>query len=68
MPEISIDIDEAVAKEIAKRDRKIQRLEAELAKAKIKAKRLQEELVRIDEVRTAIVNAAYWIEPVFNDD
>ena len=68
MPEISVSVDDAVARELGKRDRKIATLEGKLAKLESEKQDALDRLTALQNVRNVIVEAAYTLDSYFGDD
>lgn len=65
MTEITIDVGEIATKEIAKRDRKIERQQAKITELENKVKRLETAFKEIKELRDQIVSTAYAVDDYF---
>jgi hypothetical protein len=65
---ISISVEEAVAKELRKRDTRIAKLEAELVRLTNENKLWRERFTAIKILRHTIVDAAYAVDDYFGDE
>lgn len=68
MAKVEIDVDEAVEKLLAKKDRKIAKLEQEGAVLVAALDRKKQQWEAIRELRDKVVETAYAIDSYFGDD
>ena len=68
MSQVTIEVDEVVTKEIAKRDRAIIRLKDKLEKAEERIKRYQARYKALDHLRKTIIETAYTIDDYYMED
>lgn len=68
MAQVTVDIEEVVAKEIEKRDRKIVKLEKRVAELEGALNRSKDKWAAIQTLRETVVDTAYAIDSYYQED
>lgn len=68
MGKIEVDYDEVMGKELEKRDRKIAKLEKELAEVRIALERHRTKAKALSELKEKVVESAYAIDSYYQDE